>query len=145
VNVCPEVGAPPGWKACADRDKAEKDAEAQRLACEQAEKERAERLKNAPKPMDKRIIDVKINGDEATITLGIGSEGQPLLDKSWSAEVINAATGKPMIGGTVTIVRIGKTQTLAKVKLRVDTLNQNPTVRLTPPPLDQSGLAACKR
>jgi hypothetical protein len=50
-----------------------------------------------------------------------------------------------MIGGTVTIVRIGKTQTLAKVKLRVDTLNQNPTVRLTPPPLDQSGLAACKR
>jgi hypothetical protein len=145
VNVCPEVGAPPGWKACADRDKAEKDAEAQRLACEQAEKERAERLKNAPKPMDKRIIDVKINGDEATITLGIGTEGQPLLDKSWSAEVINASTGKPMIGGTVTIVRIGKTQTLAKVKLRVDTLNQNPTVRLTPPPLDQSGLAACKR
>jgi hypothetical protein len=90
VNVCPEVGAPPGWKACVDRDKAEKDAETQRTACEQAEKERAERIKNAPKPMDKRIIDVKINGDEATITVAVGTDGQAQLDKSWTGEVLNA-------------------------------------------------------
>jgi hypothetical protein len=130
-DVCPEFGAPPGWKACADKDKAEKE----RIAREDAEKARQERIKNAPKAMDKRIIDVKINGDEATITLGIGTDGQPALDSTWTAQVINAQTGQPLVGGTVTIVRVGKTQTLAKVKLRVDALNQNPTVRLTPPPI----------
>jgi hypothetical protein len=131
-KVCPEFGAPAGWKACGDKDKAEKE----RLAREEAEKARIERIKNAPKPMDKRIIDVKITGDEATITVGIGTDSQPLLDKSWTGQVVNTATGKPMVGGTITIVRVGKTQTIAKVNLRVDILNQNPTVRLTPPPVE---------
>jgi hypothetical protein len=128
---CPD-DAPVGWKGCAARDKAEKD----RIAKEEAEKARIERLKNAPKPMEKRILNVEINGDEATITLGIGTEAQPLLDKSWTGQVINKQTGQPMAGGTITIVRVGKTQTLAKVKLRVDILNQNPMVRLTPPPVE---------
>jgi hypothetical protein len=130
-DVCVE-GSPVGWKGCAKRDKAEQD----RIAKEEAEKARIERLKNAPKAMDKRILNVEINGDEATITLGIGTEAQPLLDRNWTGQVINKTTGQPMAGGTITIIRVGKTQTLAKVKLRVDILNQNPMVRLTPPPVE---------
>lgn len=129
-KVCPDFGAPPGWKACADKEKAEQE----RIAREEAEKARIERMKNAPKPMDKRIVHVAINGDEATITLGIGTDGQPLLDSTWTAQIVNKTTGKPLVGGTVTLVRVGKTQTLAKVRLPVDILNQNPMVRLTPPP-----------
>ncbi|HUS29802.1 MAG TPA: hypothetical protein VMZ53_14960 [Kofleriaceae bacterium] len=140
-KVCPEFGAPAGWKACADKEKAEKEQQ----ACEEAQKARIEAMKNAPKSMDKRIIDVKVNGDEATITIAAGTDGQALLDKSWKGEVLNTQTGKPLVGGTVTIVRVGKLQTLAKVNLSVDRLNQNPTVRLTPPAFDQPAVAACKR
>src|SRR4029079_140836 len=48
-TVWPESGAPPGWKACAEKDKADQKAEQERIAREEAEKARQERIKNAPK------------------------------------------------------------------------------------------------
>lgn len=129
-KVCPEFGAPPGWKACADKVKAEE----QQKAAEEAAKAEAERQRNKPKPMDKRILTASVEGGETKIIIGIGTQAQPLLDTTWRAEIINTQTGKPLTGGTVTLVRVGTTQTVAKVKLPTDIVNQNLTVRLTPPP-----------
>jgi hypothetical protein len=126
--VCPEFGAPPGWKACADKDKAEKEAAAK----EEAARVAAEIEKNKPKPAAARIIDVKLEGDDSKITIAYGTKAQPKLDNTWRVELINTKTGKPM-QGIVTIIRIGETQILAKVKLPTDTVNQNLTVRLSPP------------
>jgi hypothetical protein len=128
-KVCPEFGAPPGWKACADKDKAEQ----ARIAAEEAAKAAAEKEKNKPKPMDKRVLSANVEGGETRIIIGVGTEAQPLLDTSWRAEVISSTTGKPITGGLATIIRVSKTQVLAKVKLPTDTVNQNPTVRLSPP------------
>lgn len=126
---CPD-DAPAGWKGCAARDKAEKD----RIAAEEAAKAAAEREKNKPKPMDKRILTANIEGGETRIIIGVGTETQPLLDTTWKAEIISTKTGKPLAEGQATIIRVSKTQVLAKVKLPTDIVNQNLTVRLTPPP-----------
>jgi hypothetical protein len=40
---------------------------------------------------------------------------------------------RPLVGGSVKIIRVGDTQTLARVWLTVDQLNTNPRVRLSPP------------
>ena len=124
--VCPDFGAPPGWKACVDRDK----KTAEEAARDAAYKECLERVKKAPKPVDKRILGVNLVADDAQITLGIGTD---VLDATWSAQVVSSDTNKPMPGGTVRIIRVGKTQTLASVKLTTDTLNRNPMVRFSPP------------
>jgi hypothetical protein len=129
-SVCPDFGAPVAWKACADKDKAEKE----RIAAEEAAKAAAEREKNKPKPMDKRILNANVINGETQIIIGIGTDAQPRLDTSWTAEVVNSKTGKPLANGQVEIIRVGKTQVLAKVKLPTDIVNQNLTVRLTPPP-----------
>ena len=128
--VCPELGAPPGWKACGDRDKLEKDREAR----EQAEKDRQEALKNWPKPVTVRILGVAVESDGVRITLGIGNEKNPKLDTTWTGAVVGKDSGKPLAGGTIRILNIGKVQTQAKVNLTVDQLNANPNVKLTPPP-----------
>jgi hypothetical protein len=47
---------------------------------------------------------------------------------------LNTKTGKPLANGQVEITRVGRTQVIARVKLTTDILNQNLTVRLTPPP-----------
>lgn len=129
-NVCPEFGAPVNWKACADKDRAEKE----RLAAEEAARDAAERERNKPKPMDKRIINASILNGETQIIIGIGTDAQPALDNRWTGEVLNTKTGKPLANGQVEIIRVGRTQVLAKVKLPTDIVNQNLTVRLTPPP-----------
>lgn len=129
IDVCPEGGLP-GWKACADKDKADKD----KAAAEEAARLAAEREKNKPKPMDKRILSANVDAGETRIIIGIGTLAQPLLDTTWKAEIINTQTGKPLTGGQVTIIRVSQTQVLGKVKLPTDVVNQNLTVRLTPPP-----------
>lgn len=125
---CPD-DAPAGWKGCAAKEKAEKD----KLAAEEAAKAAAEREKNKPKPMDKRILSANIEGGETKIIIGVGTDAQPALDLTWKGEIISAATGKPLNNGTLTLIRVGKTQVFAKVKLPTDVVNQNLTVRLSPP------------
>lgn len=130
ASTCPDFGAPPGWKACAERDKADKEREAR----EQAMKDYAELLKNWPKPVTAKILNVSVESDGARITLGVGTTSQAKLDTSWTGEVLGASTGSPLAGGTVKILSVGKTQVQAKVKLKLDILNKNGDVKLSPPP-----------
>ena len=129
LTACPD-DAPPGWKGCAARDKAEKE----RIAAEEAAKGAAEREKNKPKAMDKRILTANVNNGETEIIIAIGTDAQPLLDTTWTAEILSTKTGKPLANGQARITRVGRTQTFAKLKLPTDIVNQNLTVRLTPPP-----------
>lgn len=126
---CPD-DAPTTWKGCAAKIQAEKD----KAAAEEAARLAAEREKNKPKPMDKRILTANIEGGETRIIIGVGTDTQPLLDANWKVEVLNTKTGKPLNNGQATIIRVSKTQVLAKVGLPTDIVNQNLTVRLTPPP-----------
>ncbi|HSD90165.1 MAG TPA: hypothetical protein VLB44_21690 [Kofleriaceae bacterium] len=128
-KVCPEVGAPAGWIGCRDKEKAEKDAAAR----EEAEKARIEAEKNKPKPFTARINHLEVQGDDVQVTLPAGTNAHPGLDRSWSAVVLNAQTGRPIAGAVVTIIRVGTTMTLAKVHMTIDQLNANPTVQLSPP------------
>jgi hypothetical protein len=84
--------------------------------------------------MNKRIINASVVNGETQIIIGIGTDTQPLLDTNWTAEVLNTRTGKPLSNGQVQIIRVGRSQVVARVKLTTDILNQNLTVRLTPPP-----------
>ncbi len=121
--------APKDWPGC---DKQRKD-EAAVAACEQAKKEYADLLKTAGKPVTVKILNVAVEGTETRVTLGYGTSASPGLDMTWTGEVLSASTGRPVVGGALKILNIGKTQIQAKVKLTVDALNTNRDVRLTPP------------
>ena len=51
----------------------------------------------------------------------------------WTGEVLAGDSDKPLVGGSVKIIRVGETQTIARVRLTTDQLNANPRVRLSPP------------
>ena len=129
-KVCPEAGAPQGWPGCAERDRIAAQQAQQAAAAAAAATAAAQR----PKPVTTRIIDAKTVAATSQVTLAVGTEHAPKLDTSWTGEVLNAQTGKPIVGGTLVIVRVGKTQTLAKSNLTIDQLSANQRVRLSPPP-----------
>lgn len=128
-KVCPEAGAPAGWIGCRDRDKQEQE----KAACEQAKKDLADRQKTAPTAFTARMNHVEIQGDDSVITLPAGTTAHPQLDKTWTAQVLSSQNGQPIAGAAATIVRVGNTQTLARVHMTIDQLSANPQVRLTPP------------
>ena len=123
-TVCPDFGAPAGWPPCAEKE---------RLAKEKAEREAAEKNKPPPpKPVMARIIDTKTVASSSQVILATGTDHAP-IDTTWVAEVLSAQTGKPLVGGTLILVRVGKTQTVAKSSLTIDQLTANAQVRLSPP------------
>ena len=125
-DKCPDFGAPPGWPPCAEKEKAAK---------EQAEREEAEKHKPPPpKPVIARVLHTEVTSDGVIVTLGIGTESVPALDRSWSAQVLSTATGNPLVGGGLVIRTVGKTQTTAKSTLTTDQLGANLAVRLSPGP-----------
>jgi hypothetical protein len=48
--------------------------------------------------------------------------------------VLRADTDSPMDGGDVTVIRVGKRETIGKVHLTTDQISANPRVKLIPPP-----------
>jgi hypothetical protein len=124
ASVCPAFGAPPGWPPCAKQE---------RLAKEKADRELAEKNKPPPpKPVLARVLLAQTVAASSHVTLGVGSDHAP-IDTTWMGEVLSTATGKPMAGGSLILIRVGKTQTLAKSLLTIDQLTANPQVRLSPP------------
>jgi len=123
-NVCPDFGAPAGWPPCAEKERLEK---------EKAERELIEKNKPPPpKPVVARVLHAETIANSSQVTLGIGSDRAP-IDTTWTGVVLSTATGKPLVGGGLILVRVGKTQTLAKSLLTIDQLTANPQVQLSPP------------
>jgi hypothetical protein len=83
-----------------------------------------------PKPIKARVIKVDVTGDNVIITLSAGSEMG--VDKSWTGQVLRGDTPNPLVGGKITIIRVEKLRTIAKVPLTTDLVTSNPIVILQP-------------
>jgi hypothetical protein len=129
-KVCPDDGAPPGWKACEERDK----LKAAEDAAKAADLARKECLKNAPKPVLAQVKHVEIAGNVVRIKVGVGTTKEPALDTSWTGEVMAGTSNRTLLGGAVRLLGVDKQLTRAEVRIATDQLAQNPWIRLTPPP-----------
>lgn len=127
-DACPD-DAPANWKGCDKKRKGEQDA----LDAEAKKQARVECLKNQPVAFKARIIHVEVTGEAVRIKLDTGTDEQPLTT-AWTAKVLQNGTDTPIANGSVSLKNVGKTLTLGSSGLTVDQLNNNPWVRLTPPP-----------
>ena len=50
-----------------------------------------------------------------------------------TGRVLRGDSGNPIDGGEVQIIRVGKRETVGKVRLTTDQVTANPNVRLSPP------------
>ena len=159
-TVCPPSGAPAGWPACKDvcpdppdvnkpacwasmpcpnppdrRVRAcvarmEKFWPPCNLAAPDPDNPRCDHA-TAP-PVTARIINLEVQGRDSLITLSAGADQG--VSREWSGHVLRGDTDSAIDGGDITIIRVAKRQTIAKVHLTPDQLNSNPRVKLTPPP-----------
>ncbi len=159
--VCPQTGAPPGWPACKDKcpdpPDANKPACWATMPCPNPPDRRVHACKptawtkcldinnpdpNNPNcdnatapPVTGRVIKNEVAGSDTIITVGIGSDSG--VGKGWKGHVLRGDTDSPIEGGEVTVIRVGKRETVGKVHLTTDQIAQNPHVKLSPPPKGQ--------
>ena len=153
-SVCPPTGAPVGWPACAGKCPTPPDA--QNPACwdkvcpnPPTSRAKACKMKDFP-PCDKsapdpdnpkcsikaspitgRVLKADVQGNDTIITIGAGSDQG--VDKGWVGRVMRGDSETPLEGGDVTVIRVGKRETIGRVRLTTDLINQNPRVKLSPP------------
>lgn len=82
-------------------------------------------------PVTGRTIKTEVAGTETIITIGVGSDQG--VTREWKGHVLRGDSTTPYDGGDVTIINVGKRQTVGKVHLTVDIISQNPKVKLAPP------------
>jgi len=153
-TVCPPAGAPPGWPACAGKCPSPPDPQNPACwdkVCPNPPTSRAKACKlkdfppcdrNAPdpenlkcgikaNPIAGRVIKAEVQGNDTVITIAAGSDQG--VDKSWVGKVMRADSESPLEGGDVIVIRVGKRETVGRVKLTTDIINRNPRVKLSPP------------
>ncbi|HEU0034133.1 MAG TPA: hypothetical protein VFQ53_26075 [Kofleriaceae bacterium] len=156
--VCPAVGAPPGWPACKGKCPSPptvdepacwatmpcpKGAPDERIkACKPKDWPPCPDKKNPDEsnpncrvkaaPVVGRIIGKEVQGGDLIIRIGIGSDQG--VSKGWVGTVIKGPdlTDRAVPGGDVSIVRIDKAVTVARIKLTADQIAATPYVRLEP-------------
>ena len=89
------------------------------------------RVPAKPPPVIARIIAVSIQGSEMIITIAAGSNSG--ITKDWTAQVLRGDIDEPLPGGAITIVRVDKAITVAKVRLTGDQIKSHSRVKLSPP------------
>jgi hypothetical protein len=153
-NVCPTSGAPAGWPAC--RGKCPDPPDPNNQACwdkvcpnPPTTRAKACKMKDFP-PCDKsapdpenmkcsikanpitgRVIKNEVQGSETVITIAAGEDQG--VSKGWTGRVLRGDSDNPMDGGEVIVIRVGKRETIGKVKLTTDQISANPRVKLSPP------------
>jgi hypothetical protein len=159
-NVCPQTGAPPNWPACKnvcpDPPDVNKVACQRTMACPKpADRRVADCLRHAEQnwppcnlqardpnnprcdhatapPVTARIINLRVQGRTVLITIAAGADQG--ITRDWTGHVLRGDSTSELDGGTVTLIRVAKRDTLGKVHLTTDQLSANPRVKLTPPP-----------
>jgi hypothetical protein len=149
--VCPKVGAPPGWPACAGVCPTPPDinvpscwatmpcptpADRRVKACKtwppcdlKNPDQGNPRCDNAkPEPVTARVLRNEIQGNDTIITIAIGTKFG--VTKDWTGVMVR--DNQPVPGGEVTIFRVTETFSVGKVHLTPDQL-KNATVKLSPP------------
>jgi hypothetical protein len=153
-TVCPTAGAPAGWPAC--RGKCPDPPDPSNQACwdkvcpnPPTSRAKACKLKDFP-PCDKsapdpenpkcsikanpvtgRVIKHDVQGTETLITIAAGEDQG--VAKGWTGRVLRGDSDNAMDGGEVVLIRVGRRETIGKVKLTTDQISANPRVRLSPP------------
>jgi hypothetical protein len=124
-NVCPPgaQGAPPNWKPCILAGLQQGPPPPPPVAPPPPPPP-------APKPIKARVIKVDVSGDTVIITLSAGSDMG--VDKNWTGQVMRGDTLNPLVGGKITIIRVDKQRTIAKVPLTTDLVTSNPIVIMQP-------------
>ena len=156
-NVCPSANAPPGWPAC--KGKCPDPPDANNPACWNTmpcPTPPDRRVKACPKtkwpkcpdianpdpqnpncddakadPVTGRVLKTEIQGSEVLITISGGSDQG--VGKGWKGKVLRGDSESPLDGGDVTVIRVGKRETIGKVRLTTDQIGSNPRVKLSPP------------
>lgn len=83
-------------------------------------------------PVIARVIKNEVQGSDVLITIAAGSD--QLVEKGWRGTVLRGDSENPVEGGEVVVIRVGKRETLGKVRLTTDQISANPRVKLSPPP-----------
>jgi len=155
-NVCPKVGAPPGWPACANVCPTPPDVNnaacQATMECPNPPDRRVKRCKSVfPKcpdpahpdpnnpncdnakvpPVTARIIGNSVSSDGVVITIGAGTNSG--IGKNWTAAVLRGDSDQPLSGGDIQVIRVDKNVTVGKVRLTTDQISSNPKVRLSAP------------
>ena len=82
-------------------------------------------------PVVGRVIKNEVQGSDVVITIAVGSDQG--VAKGWTGRVMRGDSDTPLDGGDVTVIRVGKRETLGKVRLTTDQISSNPKVKLSPP------------
>jgi len=156
-SVCPESGAPPGWPACKGKCPTPPDINVEAClatmpcpnppdrrvkACPATKWPKCPDIKNPDPnnpncdnakadPVTGKILHPEVQGGDVLITIGVGTDQG--VGKGWKGHVLRGDTEGFLDGGDVTVIRVGKRETLVRVHLTVDQINQNQRVKLTPP------------
>ena len=157
-NICPTSNAPPGWSACKGKCPDPPDVnnsacwntmpcpnppDRRVKACPKAKWPKCIDINNpdpqnpncddatAP-PVTGRVIKTEIQQNDTIITVAAGSDQG--VSKAWKGHVLRGDSDTPMDGGDVTVIRVGKRETIGKVHLTTDQVTANPRVKLIPPP-----------
>jgi hypothetical protein len=93
--------------------------------------EHFDRVGPATKEVRARVSAFRVLRDHVLVTISAGSDRG--VDKSWRVQLLRGATGAPLAGGKLVIVRVGRDRTLAKTQLTADEIAPNPEVLLAPP------------
>jgi hypothetical protein len=155
-NVCPETGAPPGWKPC--EGTCPKPPDAENPACQKTmpcpatldRRITACRPKfpkcpdpAAPDPANPncdgakvppvvgRIISNSVSGSNLIITIGVGKKNR--VGPDWRGTVLRGDSDTPLPGGEIQIVKVDNNVTIGTVRLTTDQLSSNSRVRLSAP------------
>jgi hypothetical protein len=156
-TVCPQQGAPPGWPACAGKCPTPPDINVQAclatMPCPNPPDRRVKACKptqwpkcdiknpdpNNPNcdnatadPVTGRVIKNEVQGSDVIITVAAGTDQG--VAKGWTGRVLRGDSDTPVDGGDVTVIRVGKRETVGKVHLTTDQVAANPRVKLSPPP-----------
>ena len=157
-NICPTSNAPPGWPAC--KGKCPEPPDVNNSACWNTmpcPNPPDRRVRACPKskwpkcldinnpdpqnpncddatapPVTARVIKTEIQQNDTIITIAAGTDQG--VSKAWKGHVLRADTDSPMDGGDVTVIRVGKRETIGKAHLTTDQISANPRVKLIPPP-----------
>ncbi len=124
ADVCPPTGAPKNWAACGQTGTTTPPPPPTPPVGPVTPPP------PPPKPIMARVLKVDVNDGGVLITISAGSDMG--VDKSWSGQILRAGSNAPIIGGKITIVRVDKQRTIAKVSVTADIVTANQTIQLTP-------------
>jgi hypothetical protein len=83
-----------------------------------------------PDPVVGRIVGLEIIGDEAVITVALGSDNA--IGKTWKAHLLAGKTKEPLPGGEAIIIRIDRRSSVLKTKVPPDQIRANHYVQFDP-------------